>query len=266
MRRHALDLVRGFALWAAASCGRQNPANPGAADSSTPPPTSGRRVVAAGRIAQQWKVGAWDPATFTLANVEAGDAIVVAGAYWSSKAAGASTAPTDDHGTLVSVIDQGPAVVGRTNPPVFGQLYVELDAAPGAHTITPIDLGGTGGDGTLYILQVRGLTERRVVSIGDDRQTGSAMRQAAIALRDTAAVGDLVIAMAGYDNTAQTAHAGWSDPPSAWFSTGVQDDAANNVPSEVCWRQATTADVQPVMWTWSDPTVNVTTALVAALR
>src|SRR5258705_11882465 len=46
-------------------------------------PTSGRRVVAVGQIAQTWHVGAWAPASITLAEVSPGDAIVVLAAYWA---------------------------------------------------------------------------------------------------------------------------------------------------------------------------------------
>ena len=45
-------------------------------------PASGRRVVAVGQITQTWHVGAWAPASITLAEVAPGDAIVVLGAYW----------------------------------------------------------------------------------------------------------------------------------------------------------------------------------------
>src|SRR5262249_61232435 len=138
-------------------------------------PASGRRVVAVGQIAQTWHVGAWAPASITLADVAPGDAIVVLGAYWGDLEARSSTEPTDERGALERVVDQGPATVGRKKPPVFAQLYVELDAAPGPHTIVPPYLGGPAGDGTMYVAQVRGLTERRVVATGQTWGRGKAL-------------------------------------------------------------------------------------------
>jgi uracil-DNA glycosylase len=44
-------------------------------------PTTGRRVVAVGQIAQPWHVGTWSPASITLSEVTAGDAILVLGVY-----------------------------------------------------------------------------------------------------------------------------------------------------------------------------------------
>gem|GEM_PF-1854138 len=229
-------------------------------------PTTGRRVVAAGQIGQPWHSGAWSPASITLPAVETGDVIVVLGASWGDLAAGSSTAPTDDRGTLRPIVDQGPSVVGRTKPPVFAQLYVELDPGPGAHTITPPYLGGPAGDGTLYVAQLRGLTDRRVVAVGSTWVRGTALAEVFVSLYGVAQPGDLVLALAGYDNTAPHPRAGWSHPPAGWLALGVEEDATNNVPSTLSWRVAPALGAQPVTWTWTDPTVNVATALVAALR
>jgi hypothetical protein len=227
--------------------------------------TDGRRIVAVGQIAQPWHVGSWSPASITLPDVAAGDAIVVVGAYWGDLEAGSSTLATDDRGTLVRVVDQGPATVGRKKPPVFAHVLVELDAAPGAHTITPPYLGGVAGDGTMYVLQVRGLTERRVITSGERRLTGDAIRELALTSDGAAGAGDLAIAIAGFDNTTPRTPTTWSHPPAGWTALGVQPDGANNVPSEVCTRAAA-AGAQSVTWTWDDPTVNVAVAVMTVLR
>lgn len=229
-------------------------------------PTTGRRVVAVAQITQPWHTGAWSPASITLSDVAPGDAILVLGAYWGDRPAGSSTAPTDDHGTLALVLDQGPATIGRKKPPVFAQLYIELDAAPGPHTIVPPYLGGPAGDGTLYVVQVRGLTERRVVATGQTWVKGSAIPSLSVGLDGATQPGDLVIALGGYDNTEQRDHAGISHPPAGWLPLGVQDDAANNVPSELCYRAAPDGGSSSVTWTWTDPKVNVVAAVIAALR
>ncbi|HEX3476045.1 MAG TPA: hypothetical protein VHT91_13565 [Kofleriaceae bacterium] len=229
-------------------------------------PASGRRVVAVGQIAQTWHVGAWAPASITLAEVAPGDAIVVLAACWGDLEARSATEPTDDQGELRRVVDQGPATVGRKKPPVFAQLYVELDPAPGAHTIIPAYLGGPAGDGTLYVAQVRGLTEHRVVATGDRWVRGSAIPQIDAATDRPAETGDLVIALAGYDNVDPRDHSGFSHPPAGWIALGLDDDTANNVPSELCYRTAPVDGAQAVAWTWTDPSVNVATAVIAALR
>jgi hypothetical protein len=229
-------------------------------------PTTGRRVVAVAQIAQTWHVGSWSPASITLSDVAAGDAILVLGAYWGDLVAGTSTAPTDDRGTLTAVIDQGPAIVGRKKPPVFAQLYAELDPAPGAHTIVPPWLGGPAGDGTLYVVQIRGLTDRRVLAPGQNWIKGTAIPNISVTLDGVADPSDLVIAIAGYDNTEGRDRPGWSHPPAGWLALGVQDDSSNNVPSELCYRTTPEGGPQSVTWTWTDPAVNVAAAAIAALR
>jgi hypothetical protein len=229
-------------------------------------PTSGRRVVAVGQIAQTWHVGSWAPASITLTDVAPGDAIVVLGAYWGDLEARSPTGPTDDQGALRRVLDHGPATVGRKKPPVFAQLYVDFDAAPGPHTIVPPYLGGPAGDGTLYVAQVRGLTERRVVATGETWARGSHIPEVAVATDRPADTGDLVIALAGYDNVDQRDHTGFSHPPAGWIALGLNDDASNNVPSELCYRVAPARGSQTLTWTWSDPSVNVVAAVIAALR
>jgi hypothetical protein len=229
-------------------------------------PTTGRRVVAVGQISQRWHVGSWSPASITLSEVAAGDAIVVFGAYWVDLTAGPDIAPTDDRGALQRVVNQGPQVVGKQKPPVLAQLYVEFDAAPGAHTIVPPYLGGAAGDGTLYVVQIRGLTERRVVTTGQAWTKGDAISSVSVALDGAAEPSDLIVALAGFDDTKPPDRTGWSHPPAGWLPLGVQEDGVNNVPSELCYRAAPEAGPQAVTWTWTDPTVNVAVAATAALR
>lgn len=256
-----------------AACGRRDrpppdrPSQPTLAVTPDPnAPTTGRRVVAVGQISQPWHAGSWSPASITLSEVAAGDAILVFGAYWVDLTAGPSIAPTDDRGTLESAVNQGPAVVGKKKPPVLTQLYVELDAVAGAHTIIPPYLGGPAGDGTLYVVQVRGLTEHRLIATGQSWAKGEAMPTISVALDRAAEPGDLVIALGGYDNTEPCDHPGWSHPPAGWLPLGLQNDAGNNVPSELCYRAAPDSGAQPVTWTWADPKVNVAAAAIAALR
>lgn len=228
--------------------------------------TTGRRVVAVGQISQMWHVGTWAPASITLSEVAAGDAIVVLGAYWGDLPAWSSTIPTDARDPLRCAVDQGLATVGRKKPPVFAQVCIELDAAPGAHTIVPPYLGGPAGDGTFYVVQVRGLTEHRLIASGGSWGKGDAIPGTSVTLDRAAERDDLLIALAGYDNTGPSDRPGWSHPPPGWLPLGVQDDADNNVPSELCDRLAPDSGAASVSWTWTDPKVNVTAAVIAALR
>jgi hypothetical protein len=229
-------------------------------------PLAGRRVVAVGQISQRWHVGSWSPASITLSDVAAGDAIVVLGAYWGDLPAWSSTIPTDARDPLRCAVDQGLATVGRKKPPVFAQVCVELDAAPGPHTIVPPYLGGAAGDGTLYVVQVRGLTEHRLITSGQSWAKGNAIPGTSVTLDGAAERDDLLIALAGYDNTGPAGYPGWSHPPLGWLPLGVQDDADNNVPSELSYRAAPASGAASVSWTWIDPKVNVTAAVIAALR
>lgn len=268
-RRLALRL----ALAVTASCGRgdraapDRPSQPTLTLAPTPEaPGAGRRIVASGQIAQPWHVGAWSPASITVPAVQAGDALIVLGVYWGDLDHDSVTAPTDDHGKLDAAVDQGSAIVGRSKPPVFAQLYVELDAAPGAHTITPPYLGGPAGDGTLYVAQVRGLTAHRLIATGQTRVKRPELSDLVVAVLGPVEADDLVIAIGGYDNTEPRGHAGWSAPAPGWTSVGVQDDAATNVPSEVRFRTAVVPGPMAVTWAWTDPTVNVACAVIAVVR
>jgi len=262
-----------IALLAISACGRRDgppPDRPSQPTLTVTPdphaPTTGRRVVAVGQIAQPWHVGAWSPASITLPEVAAGDDIVVLGVYWGDLTAKGYTTPTDARDGLRCAVDQAPSIMGKKKPPVFAQICVELDAAPGAHTLIPPFLGGPAGDGTFYVVQVRGLTEHRLVTTGQSWVKGEAIPKLSVALDGAAEPDDLVIALGGYDNVKPCDHAGWSHPPPGWLPLGIQDDTTNNVPSELCYRAAPAVGAQAVTWTWTDPTVNVAAAVIAALR
>ncbi len=166
----------------------------------------------------------------------------------------------------MAAVDQGPSFIGAA-PPVFGQIYYELGAAVGTHIITPPDLAGGAGDGTLYVLVVRGLSPRAgLVATGQTHATGSAIPGVSVALTGPTQPGDFVIALGGYDDAIIFGNAHITDPPAGWTSAGVQNDSSKNVPSAVCYRVASSAEAARVTWTWDDPTANVTAAAIAAFR
>jgi hypothetical protein len=245
-----------------AACGRDQPRPPNTTR-ELEPVDGHRRVVAFGQIAQPWHVGYFSPATVTLPDVQAGDAIITLGIYWADLPKRGMGGPSDSAGKLVPVIDQSPPIVGYAKPPVFAQIHAELGAAAGRHVITPPKLGGVAGDGTFYVVQVRGISQR--VATGQVRATGTAIADVTVSLDSDAAAGDFVIAIGGYDNTEQRPSAEITDAPVGWASLGVQNDASNNVPSAACHRDAEAGRAR-VTWTWTDPKVNVACAAIAAFR
>jgi len=186
---------------------------------------------------------------------------MVLGLYWNS--AGPAAAPSDSVGKLSVAVNQAPSYA---HPPVVAQIYYQLSAAPGTHVITPPDLGGGDGDGTLYVVQVRGLATSSLVSTGNNHADGTALPSVSTNLSNNAQPGDFVVAIGGEDNAVVFGNAGVSNPPATWQPLGVQNDGANNVPSSACYRLAPSAGNQAVTWRWDDPGANVIAAAIAAFR
>ena len=219
-------------------------------------------VIASGRITQDWGAAAWSQPSITFANVQAGDAIIVLGMYWDASHT-ASTAPGITGGAFVAAVNQAPAFY-NAGPPVYSQIFYMLNATAGTHAVTAPNIGGGEGDGTLYAFQVRGISS--VVMTGSSHAVGSAIPNVSTALAGSAHAGDFLIAIGGYDNSVQFASAQISNAPAGWVAGGVQNDASNNVPSEVCYRTAPALGTQSVTWSWADPAVNVTATSIAAFR
>jgi hypothetical protein len=224
-------------------------------------------VVGTTQIHQDWGVGSWSQSTVSVTGVQAGDAIVVLGIYWDSASPSDVNGPSDSMGHLSAAVDQGPTYVVGGTLPVIAQIYYQLDAAAGTHVITPPYLGGGDGDGTLYVIHVRGLRpSASLVGTGLSHALGTALPSVAVNLTGSALPGDFVVAVGGEDNQVGIADAQVTHAPAGWQPIGVQDDGTNNVPSEACYRLAASSGDQSVSWGWADPTANVTTAAIAAFR
>lgn len=221
-------------------------------------------IVARYKIHQDWSVGAWSSQSIQLTDVRAGDAIIVLGLYWNST--GHALTPKDDAGSLSAAVDQSPVYVQV--PAVGAQIFYELNAAAGIHTITPPGLGGGDGDGTFYVLQVRGLAPGvSLVAVGESHKEGTALQSATVQLSSNALPGDFVIAVGGEDDEVGAVNAQVTNPPAGWQSIDVNNAGEVNVPSEACYRSVSSTGNQSVKWTWKgDPTANVTTAAMAAFR
>jgi hypothetical protein len=221
-------------------------------------------VVDAQQIKWDWTNPTWDsPGAITLSGVQAGDTIVCLLAAWYPDH---NDVATDSAGTLTLLIDQG--TVHASTDHVYGQLYIEANASAGTHVITPPDLRTSSNDGTFYVLVIRGLRTSGVVrATGEQHANGSAITGNTVALTTAnAQTGDMVVAFSLYDNTTQLfTGAGYSNPPSGWTARGVNQDAANNIPSQLSTRLAPGVDNESVSWTWTDTTVNVTSGIIIAL-
>lgn len=215
-------------------------------------------IVATGQTQMRWGQSTWDtPATISLPSVQAGDAILVLGMYWTS--ASGSAKPSDTAGALTAAVNQAPTY---RNPPVGVQIYYELNASAGTHTIKPPNLG-FGGDGTLYVLQVRGLST--YVSSAQNHANGTDLPS--ILVSTTALAGDFVVAVGGEDDEVDFGpNAGMSGAPSGWSLIGWQQNASVNVPSAAYMESAAADGAQSVTWTWADTTANVTGAGIAVFR
>jgi len=221
---------------------------------------SGPTIVSTKILHMDWGQDTWSAPSVVLPDVQAGDAIVVSGMYWISS--GSAAAPTDNRGALAVAVNQAPMY---QHPPVAAQIYYQLGSAPGSHTIKPPDLG-YGGDGTFYVVQVRGLTGS-FVGAAHNHVDGSALTSISTQLTSPAGTGDFVVAIGGEDDeVAYGPNAGMSGPPSGWQSIGVQQNASVNVPSAAFARTVTSPGPQPVTWRWNDNTTNVTGAAIAAFR
>ena len=223
---------------------------------------TGATVVSTHQIRQDWGVGSWSSSTIQVTNVQAGDAIIVLGEYWMSN--GTSVGPSDSNGHLTAAVNSVNQDPNFSDPPVAAQIYYQLHAAAGTHVITPPDLGGGDGDGTLYVIQVRGLGS--LVAVGQSHALGTALPSISASLSSSAQSGDFVVGIGGEDDEVGADTASMSNPPSGWTSIGVDNDANVNVPSEAAYRIAPSAGAQLVKWTWTDPTANVTAAGIAAFR
>lgn len=215
-------------------------------------------IVVTSQLQQRWGESTWDaPAVVTLPSVQQGDAIIVLGMYWISSSGSAK--PTDTKGTLVAAVNQAPLY---RNPPVDVQIYYELNAAPGAHTIKPPSLA-FGGDGTLYVMQISGLST--FVGAAHNHADGTALHS--ISVNAPALAGDFVVAVGGEDDeVAFGPNAGMSGAPAGWALLGWQQNADVNVPSAAYYETAAASGAQSVTWTWADTTANVTGAGIAVFR
>lgn len=221
-------------------------------------PVVGATVVSVHQIRQDWGQSTWSSSSVLLSNLQAGDAIIVIGMYWVSS--GTTAAPTDTNGQLLAAVNQVPAY---QHPPVAAQIYYALNVAAGDHNIVPPDLA-FGGDGTLYVLQVRGLNGLRAV--GDTHLDATGIQSITTQLTSGSAVaGDFVVAVGGEDDTqAFGLDAGMSAPPPGWQPIGVQNDAINNVPSAAYYTTSSAGGNQSVSFHWNDTFTNVAGAAVAA--
>lgn len=235
-----------------------NDAGTATAQATAVVPVVGATVVSVHQIRQDWGQSTWSSSSVPLPNVQTGDAIIVLGMYWVSS--GTTAAPTDTNGPLLAAVNQVPVY---QHPPVAAQIYYAFNVTAGDHNIVPPDLA-FGGDGTLYVLQVRGLAGLRAV--GDTHLDATGIQSITTQLiLGSAMAGDFVVAVGGEDDSqAFGPDAGMSPPPPGWQPIGAQNDAINNVPSAAYYTTTSAGGNQSVTFHWNDTFTNVADAAVTA--
>lgn len=232
-------------------------------------------VVSTQSTKQDWGAGSWSPATLSVV-VGNGDMVVATWAGWTTGSvipqwAGSTSGWT----TLVNQETgggNGPQVYAGSSPHTHAAMIYRAGLSAGTYTFTPPALvNGAGDDGTYYVTVIRGASTTspiRAGTLNDNRKTGSGGFASGntIAMAGNCNNGDLLLAMTMEENTAASVGAGITNPPSGWTSEGVNQDATNNVPSQLSSRVANSAGTFSTSWTWTDPNTDQTSAIIVAIH
>lgn len=232
-------------------------------------------VVTTQQTSQNWGAGSWSPATLSVV-VGNGDMVVATWAgwttgsiipQWAGSTAGWTTLVNQETGG-----GNGPQVYAGSSPHTHASMIYRAGLSAGTYTFTPPALvNGAGDDGTYYVTVIRGAsttTPVRAGTLNDNRKTGAGGFASGntVAMAGNCANGDLLLAMTMEENTAASVGAGMTNPPSGWTSQGVNQDATNNVPSQLSSRVANAAGTFSTSWTWTDPNTDQTSAIIVAFH
>lgn len=185
----------------------------------------------------------------------AGSTLLVVSAGWDGTRQ--IPLPTDTAGTFTLVSDGTTTALSHPNQMTI-QVAAQANATGGNHTISvpAINDGTNNGDqGELgvWIFEILNmpstLTVRNVTVNHSTRTTkpwsGSTGSQPQI--------GDFVLAMSTYENTAASTTGGLSNPPTGgWTALALNDDASTFIPTSIAYRIVSSAGVQTATWTCTD--------------
>jgi hypothetical protein len=190
----------------------------------------------------------------TLANVQQGNALLYVVAAYFAPANGQPVLPidpTDSNGAWTK------GVQDKASVPLHTQIYYELNANAGTHTITP-GPAGFFGDGRLWVIEVSGISSP--VTSGSAFTSGTAIPSQSVSTAAAVGVGDFVIAVGTEDGNPGSANPQFSVANGAWMSIGSEQDGINCVAIEARYSIATSATVQTVQWSWPGDTTAATSA------
>lgn len=178
--------------------------------------------------------------------VTAGSTLI---AVWSGWEGGAIAAPVISSGSFTT----------PTNGAQFDGVHLNLaiayqaNAAGGSVTTTaPNVAAGNSGEVAVWIYEVTNMPATAVVRNCAGAHVSSSVQSWSQSSDSSPQVGDLVFAATMYENSVTLTNAGLTDPPSGWTSQGVNQDATNFVPTEICSRVVSSAGVQTASWSNAD--------------
>jgi hypothetical protein len=197
-----------------------------------------------------WQTGTTPASLQTGANpmtVAAGSTLIAVWAGWDSAqiaapaiSAGSFTTPTNG------------AQFNGAN--ITTAIAYQQNAAGGSVTTTAPNVAvGNSGEVGVWIYEVANMPAVAVVRNCAGAHAVSSSQSWSQSSDSSPQVGDLAFAVTTYENSAGQVSAGLTDPPSGWTSQGVNQDATNFVPTEICSKIVSGAGTQTASWSNSDP-------------
>lgn len=142
----------------------------------------------------------------------------------------------------------------------------QANAAGGSVTTTAPNVAvGNSGEVGLWIYEVKNMPATAVVRNCAGAHVVSASQSWSQSSDASPQIGDLVFGVTSYENSVGSVNAGLTDPPSGWTSQGVNQDATNFVPTEICSKLVTSAGVQTASWSNTDAATTEHLSVMLAL-
>jgi len=188
-------------------------------------------------------------------------------AMWSGADNASVVAPTDNAGTFTIPTNARQDALGSNQ--ITAGIAHQLNVAGGSHTITPqvIAIGGAG-EVILRIFEVTGLsTAPTVRTVGFETQinTSASWTVGSGVSPNTPQAGDVAFAIVTYENTAVLASASLTDPPTGWNSLGANQDATNNLPTQMSYKLVANAGAVSASWSTVDTHVSEHVVIIVVL-
>lgn len=129
----------------------------------------------------------------------------------------------------------------------------QQNATGGSVTTTAPNVAiGNSGEIGVWIYEVANMPATAVVRNCAGTHVVSSSQSWSQSSDASPVVGDLAFAVTTYENSAGSVSAGLTDPPSGWTSRGVNQDATNFIPTEICSKIVSGAGTQTASWSNTD--------------